>query len=148
MTLRGSHVYLENAKKDVLAIIRQLWVPTWFLSFSAAETKWNSLLKILSKLLNNGELSDEEIFEISSTDKCELIKKKSSDLLQVFSSQVPGIYAKDIERHFKSLGKIVDFFFPCRVPAKRFTTYSHAFVDWKCSYIWRNDNKGNRDIYW
>lgn len=86
-------------------MIRQLGIPTWFCSFSAAETKWNSLLKILSKLLNNREMYDEEIFELSWTDKCELIKKRSSDLLQVFSSQVPGIYAKDIEKQFKSTWK-------------------------------------------
>ena len=45
-TLRGSPAYWENAKRDVFAMIRQLGIPTWFCSFSAAETKWVSLLRI------------------------------------------------------------------------------------------------------
>ena len=52
-TLRGSPPYWEQAKKDVFAMIRQLGIPTWFCSFSAAETKWKPLLKCLSKLVDN-----------------------------------------------------------------------------------------------
>lgn len=37
--LRGSPQYWEQAEKDVFAMIRQLGIPTWLCSFSAAETK-------------------------------------------------------------------------------------------------------------
>lgn len=46
-TLRGSPPYWEKAKKDIFAMINQLGLPTWFCSFSAAETKWTPLLKTL-----------------------------------------------------------------------------------------------------
>ena len=36
--LRNSPPYLEARKKDVFAMIRQLGLPTWFMSFSAADT--------------------------------------------------------------------------------------------------------------
>ena len=49
--LRGSPPYFEKAKKDLFAMIRQLGVATLFCSFSAAETKWNHLLRILGKLM-------------------------------------------------------------------------------------------------
>ena len=39
-TLRSSPAYLEKRKKDVFAMIRQLGLPTWFGSFSSADTKW------------------------------------------------------------------------------------------------------------
>jgi len=45
--LRGSPPYFEKCKKDLFAMIRQLGKPTWFCSFSAAETRWVHLLKIL-----------------------------------------------------------------------------------------------------
>ncbi len=38
--LRGSPPYFERCKKDLFAMIRQLGKPTWFCSFSAAETRW------------------------------------------------------------------------------------------------------------
>ena len=37
--LRGSPPYFEKSKKDLFAMIGQLGNPTWFCSFSAAETR-------------------------------------------------------------------------------------------------------------
>jgi len=37
-TLQGSPPYWESARQDVFAMIRQVGIPTWFCSFSAAET--------------------------------------------------------------------------------------------------------------
>ena len=43
--LRNSPAYLETRKKDIFAMIRQLSLPTWFMSLSAADTRWTDLLK-------------------------------------------------------------------------------------------------------
>ena len=43
-TLRVSPPYWEAAKKELFAMIRQLGLPTWFISLSAAETHWADLL--------------------------------------------------------------------------------------------------------
>ena len=48
--LRGSPPYFERCKNDLFAMIRQLGNPTWFCSFSAAETRWIHLIKILGRL--------------------------------------------------------------------------------------------------
>ncbi len=42
-------------------MIRQLGTPTWFCSFSAAETRWIHLIKILGRLIDNKDYSDEEV---------------------------------------------------------------------------------------
>ena len=44
--LRNSPAYLQSRKKDIFAMIRQLSLPTWFMSLSAADTRWTDLLKI------------------------------------------------------------------------------------------------------
>ena len=43
--LRNSPAYLEARKKDIFAMIRQLSLPTWFMSLSAADTRWTDLLR-------------------------------------------------------------------------------------------------------
>lgn len=48
-TLRGSPPYWEKAKKDIFAMIRQLGLPTCFCSFSAAETKMDTIISDLGK---------------------------------------------------------------------------------------------------
>jgi hypothetical protein len=70
--LRSSS-YWELAEKDVFATIRQLGIPTWFYSFSAAETKWFSLLGCLSKLVHGKELNDSELKNLTWQDKYHVI---------------------------------------------------------------------------
>ena len=42
-TLRNSPPYLEKRKKDVFVMIRQLGIPTWFISLSSADSRWTDL---------------------------------------------------------------------------------------------------------
>ena len=52
-TLRVSPPYWEAAKKELFAMIRQLGLPTWFISLSAAETHWADLLISWGKFVDN-----------------------------------------------------------------------------------------------
>ena len=57
--LRSSPPYFEKAKKDLFAMIRQLGPATLFCSFSSAETKWMHLLKILGRLVDQRNYTEE-----------------------------------------------------------------------------------------
>ena len=59
--LRGSPPYFQKCQKDLFAMIRQMGYPCWFASFSAAETRWIHLLKMLGKIVENYVYTDEEI---------------------------------------------------------------------------------------
>ena len=58
--LRNSPAYLQSRKKDIFAMIRQLSLPTWFMSLSAADTRWTDLLKMLAKLNNGVDYTDKD----------------------------------------------------------------------------------------
>ena len=58
--LRNSPAYLEARKKDIFAMIRQLPLPTWFMSLSAANTRWTDFLKMLAKLNHSIEYAEKE----------------------------------------------------------------------------------------
>ena len=73
--LHGSPPYFERCKKDLFAMIRQLGNPTWFCSFSAAETRWIHLIKILGHLIDNKDYTDDEVRQMSWQRKSELIHK-------------------------------------------------------------------------
>ena len=64
--VRGSPAYFDRCKKDLFAMIRQLGNPTWFCSFSAAETRWHHLLKLLGRLVD--KYTDKEINEMNCDD--------------------------------------------------------------------------------
>ena len=72
--LRGSPPYFEKAKKDIFAMIRQLRPAALFCSFSSAETQWTHLLRILGKLVDNGEYSENELENLNWEENCRLIQ--------------------------------------------------------------------------
>ena len=43
--IRSSPPYFEHKKKELMAMIQQLGIPTLFISLSAADTKWVELLR-------------------------------------------------------------------------------------------------------
>ncbi len=59
----------------MLAMIRQLGIPTLFFTLSAAETRWPELLVILMKTVRNKNITEAETSELDYKDKCELISK-------------------------------------------------------------------------
>jgi len=56
-------------------MIRQHGNPHYFCSFSAAETRWKHLLKILGRVVENKHCTDSEISEMNWQKKSELIQK-------------------------------------------------------------------------
>ena len=54
----------------------QLGTPTFFLTLSAAETKWEELLVILLKIVKNVDSNIEECRKLSFEEKSELIRKE------------------------------------------------------------------------
>ena len=73
--LRNSPAYLETRKKDIFAMIRQLSLPTWFMSLSAADTRWTDLLKMLAKLNDGIEYSEKELEHLTWQEKTKLVQK-------------------------------------------------------------------------
>ena len=57
-TIRNYPSYLDMCKKD-MAMIRQLGLPTWFMSLSSADTKWHDLIVILGKLNENKDYTND-----------------------------------------------------------------------------------------
>lgn len=108
--LRGSPAYWESAKKDVFAMIRQLGVPTWFCSLSAAETRWPSLLKILGQQVRHVEYTEEENANLTWKEKCELIQSDPVTCTRFFNHRVQVFFADVLKSSKFPLGKVIDHF--------------------------------------
>ena len=74
-SMRGTSMYYEEAKKNVMALIRQNGSPSLFLTLSCAEYSWESLLKQIVETVKNEEVSDEDISKLSSKEKSKFISE-------------------------------------------------------------------------
>ena len=139
-TLRGSPPYWEQAKKDVFAMIKQLGMPTWFCSFSAAETKWAPLLKCLSKLVHNKVLTSEEVESLTWKEKCILIKSDPVTCARYFDHRFHSFFFHVMRDKIKPIGEIIDFFYRIEFQ-QRGSPHVHMLIWIKNAPVYNNTNE-------
>ena len=110
-TLRNSHVYLEKRKKYLFAMIRQLGLPTWFASFSSADTRWNDLLKVLGKLNDGKDYTDSELENMTWHDKTALAQNDPVTCSRFFDHRVQQFIKIVLNSDHHPIGKISDYFY-------------------------------------
>ena len=92
-------------------MIRQLGKPTWFCSFSAAETRWIHLIKILGRLIDNKHYTDDEVKQMTWQKKSELIQKDPVTCARNFEHMVQQFIHNFIKSSCHPIGEVVDFFY-------------------------------------
>ena len=92
-------------------MIRQLGPATLFCSFSSAETQWTHLLRILGKLVDNREYSDNELENLNWEEKCRLIQSDPVTCARHFDYQFNQFLRHFLMSSAAPLGKIADWFY-------------------------------------
>ena len=110
-TLRGSPPYWEVTKKDLFAMIRQLGLPTWFISLSAAETHWADLLISLGKLVDNVGYTKEQVANFTWETKNRLIRSDPVTVTRYFDHRVKKFFWNFLQSSCEPLGRIKEFFY-------------------------------------
>ena len=108
-TLRNSLAYLSSKKKDVFAMIRQLGLPTWFISLSSADTRWTDLLKTLATL-SGKTLTDDELESLNWSTKSTMVKEDPVTCARFFNNRVQIFIDTVLKSHHNPLGIVVDVF--------------------------------------
>jgi len=91
-TDRSSPSFWEEKKRELLATIRQIGIPSIFLTLSAAETKWIELLIILAKIVDNREITDEEAINMEYEEKVRLISSYPVTCARYFDHRIRELF--------------------------------------------------------
>ncbi|PJE78258.1 ATP-dependent RecD-like DNA helicase [invertebrate metagenome] len=108
-TLRNSPAYLSSRKKDVFAMIRQIGLPTWFMSLSSADTRWNELLKTLA-VLSGTPCSDQQIRNMTWSEKVKLVQKDPVTCSRYFDHRVQVFMNTVLKSEHAPIGSVTDTF--------------------------------------
>ena len=71
-SVKGTPAYWKQFLYNVIAIFKQLGIPTYFLTLSCADLRWEKLPYIIDKLNNLGT-SDEELKNFSYQKCCNIL---------------------------------------------------------------------------
>ena len=83
-SVKGTPAYWKQFLYDVLAIVKQLGIPTYFLTLSCADLRSEELPYTINKL-NTLSLSDEKLKNLSYQERCNLLKNEPHLWLEIFS---------------------------------------------------------------
>jgi len=109
--IRSSPPYFEHKKKELMAMIRQLGIPTLFISLSAADTKWIELLKSIYILVHHKTITNNELENMSWSDKCELISKDPGTCARFFNNKVQKFIKHILKSPHSPFGILTNSFY-------------------------------------
>merc|ERR1712208_171546 len=71
--MRGTSMYYENSKKNLMALLRQNGCPSLFFTLSMAEFDWPDLLQEIIETVYRQKITKEQIAKMTANQKDELI---------------------------------------------------------------------------
>ena len=86
-TIKGTPAYWKKFLFQVLAMVKQHGLPTYFMTLSCADLRWNELPTIISRL-NGLNLSDEEIIQMDYRTRCDVLNSNPVLLARHFQYRV------------------------------------------------------------
>ena len=122
----GSPSYWKRFMYEVIAIIKQLGPPSWWMTLSCADLRWNVICKILSKLKGK-EMTDDEIAAMSYDEKCEMLNSNPVVVAKHFQFRLERLFKDLILSASNPLGKVQ--YYAIRIEFQFWrSTHAHCFI--------------------
>ena len=83
-SIKGTPEHWKKNFFEVQAMVKQLGIPTFFMTLSCADLQWNELIGIISKL-NSLNLSDDDIKNKSYQGRSDILNKNPVLVARHFS---------------------------------------------------------------
>ena len=109
-SIRGSYPYWERTLSDLNAMVRQLGIPTWFLTLTAADLRWPETIQVIARQYGQ-ELSEEHINEMSWQDRCTWIRSNPVTCARHFEFKYQKFLKDVIMSKAHPIGPVRDFFY-------------------------------------
>ncbi|XP_062577465.1 uncharacterized protein LOC134239308 [Saccostrea cucullata] len=104
--IRGTPAYWSTTQKDLFAMLRQLGIPTWFCSFSAAEYRWNEIIGSILHHDNDSRLPT----DLDWSEKSEILRSNPVTVARMFEHRFHMFQRHVILSPSKPIGNVTDYF--------------------------------------
>ena len=104
----GSPPYWQKFMYEVVAMVKQLGIPTWFLTLSFADLRWPELFQIIAR--NQGiNMTDEQIEALSYNERCSLLNLNQVVVAKHFQYRVETFFKEVPMSNATPIGKIIHY---------------------------------------
>ena len=106
--VRGSPTYLQNEMYDVLAMLRTLSIPTWFLTLSAADLHWPEMIQAVC-LQYGRRLSRDDVLKMTIAEQSNLLHQNLVTGVHMLQHRVESFFSQYILGSSHPLGNVTDY---------------------------------------
>ncbi|CAB4044053.1 Hypothetical predicted protein, partial [Paramuricea clavata] len=122
----GSPSYWQKFMYEVVAMVKQLGIPTWFTTLSCADLRWPELFQIIAKTKGNN-MTDEEVDVLSYHERCSMLNLNPVIVAKHFQYRVETFLRDVLLTNANPVGKIV--YYALRIEFQvRGSAYLHALI--------------------
>ena len=89
--MRGSPAYWQNEMYDVLAMLRSLSIPTWFLTLSAADLHWPEMIQAVCLQYGRRLLRD-DVLKMTIAERSNLLCQNPATGVRMFQHRVESFF--------------------------------------------------------
>ena len=102
----GSPPYWQKFMYEVVAMVKQLGIPTWFMTLSCADLRWPELFQIIART-NGKNMTDEEVEALSYDERCRLLNLNPVSVAKHFQYRVVTFFTEILLTNEHPIGNIV-----------------------------------------
>ena len=124
--VRGTPAYWQKVHYEVLAMIRQLGIPTWFLTLSAADMKWPEVIQIIARQYGTS-LTEEQVSNLSWEQKCTWLRRNPVTAARHFQYRLELFWSDFLKSHANPIGKVIDYMIRIEFQA-RGSPHAHTII--------------------
>ena len=95
--VRGSPAFFQRVMYDVLAMIRQLGLPTWFLTLSAADMQWPDVIQTIARQYGT-VFTDEDVAAMSFEEKSKWLRQNPVTAARHFQYRLNAFFQMFIKK--------------------------------------------------
>ena len=122
----GSPPYWQKFMYEVVAMVKQLGIPTWFMTLSCADLRWPELFQIIAKTKGNN-MTDEEVEALSYHERCAMLNLNPVIVAKHFQYRVETFFREVLLTNANPIGKIV--YYALRIEFQmRGSPHLHALI--------------------
>ncbi len=111
---------------EVVAMVKQLGIPTWFLTLSCADLRWSELFQIVGRTLGKN-ITEEQVEALSYVERCQMLNTNPVVVAKHFQHRVETFFSEVLLSNCNPIGKIT--YYALRIEFQmRGSPHLHALI--------------------
>ena len=113
-------------------MVKQLGIPTWFMTLSCADLRWPELFQIIAKMQGK-KMTNEELDALSYNERCQILNTNPVIVAQHFQYRVETFFNEVLVSKANPISKIVVLCIMYSISDERISPFTCINLDFRLS---------------